>query len=264
MSNKLSQGEIGQIYKLALAPVLHKYENMEVIRITKDYHLLPDGTVFEEADLTFQHMGNQPLEEFHWHIPFISESSKVIGVRVKPNVSVRGFLSESHESYHLISIRLNPIPSGAYVHLQFEYFVCGDASFDRKIFENVINYPMAFVPAATVTSLDIRVHIPINSKYLADINLTKFIPITKSGEKVLLTSQEKDMVGDVSGNIVVSYKNSVYAAFVSVVAGLVFSATLLILPDFKSVLGIGWYPSVFGLTTLGIYGVYRAIKNIGS
>lgn len=264
MSIKLSQGDIGLIYKKALAPVLDKYNDMQVIRITKDYHLLPDGTVFEEADLTFQYTGTTPLEEFPWHIPFISNESKVIGVRVKPNISVKGFTSERHDSLHLINILLNPVQSGGHVHLQFEYFTCGGASFEKKVFENIINYPMAFVPANTVTSLDIRVHIPANAKYTADINLAQFISVKKSGEQVLLTSQERDMVGDVSGNITLRHKNAIYGAFMSVAAGFVFSAALLILPDFKQHLGAAWYPVVFCLTTLGVFGAYKAIKGIGS
>jgi len=261
MNKKLTSGEISRIYKSAFSEeVLQKYNNLEVIRITKDYILLQDGTVLEKTDLTIKKPKNSVLTEFPWHVPLLSSEYKVIGIRINPNSSVIGFTTKKEEKYQLINILLDTENELEFIHLKFEYYTLNAAYFSRSLLDNTIHFPIAFIPGSVVSSLDIRIHIPPNASFSHDINLEPFLSVSHKNKKVLLTSQEQHIVGDISGYISLKHKNSVYAAFISLIIGLIFSVALLIIPDFKNDLGNLWYPSVAILTALGIFLSYKALK----
>ncbi|MEZ5536394.1 MAG: hypothetical protein R3F02_12310 [Thiolinea sp.] len=256
----LSQGKIGKIYKDAIAPVLYKYDEMSVIRITIDYHLLSDGHVKEVVDLTFRYNGSDTLEAFPWHVTCISSNTKVLGVRIKPNRQINGLKSTRLKNIQLLEIKLNKTQKGDVVHLLFEYFITGASTFTKGLFFNTIHYPIAFIPANTVESIDLRVHLPENATPESDINLTEFFPVKIDGKKILLTSQEGNIVGDVNGNIILKYRNSLYEIFTSVAIGIIFSSILVFVPELKQIFGSLVYILIFLLISFISFIFYNLIK----
>lgn len=240
MSKELTQCGISEKYNNALDPILYKYDDMDVIRITKDYHLLPNSDIKEEVDLTFYYYGDEPLNCFDWHIPYVNENTKVAGVRVDTNSDVTGLSTYKKDDFHLIRISLDSIKKYQHVHLRFEYYVIGSSNIKKGILWKNIHYPFAFVPAETVVSLDIRMHTPGKRKPKHDINIGKFIPIEYSDKYILLTSKE-ERVRDVHGVVSVQFKSKLYEPFLSVTIASILSTVFFLLPDTKPIIGESWY-----------------------
>ncbi|OLE52852.1 MAG: hypothetical protein AUG51_16030 [Acidobacteria bacterium 13_1_20CM_3_53_8] len=255
----LTQGQISRFYKDALRPVLPKYAGMRIIRITKDAHLLESGNVKEQVDIVFEYVSGAIPISFPWHIPRITQNTRVEGLRIPLGVNARGYSVTLEEKLCVIEIMLGNVGAKHPIHLKFDYYILGVCESQKGLLYNKIYYPMAFIAADTVETLDIRIHLPSKEKPDWDTNLPEFHSVIDGDKQVLLTSRE-GMVGDFSGHVRLKYKTPYYRPFWAAVTGLAFAASLRLIQLSSHWVGDWWYLGVSLLTPLALYLLYQKFK----
>lgn len=256
----LTQGGISRLYKDALASVLDNYSSMQIVRIIKDAYLLEGGVVREEVDIVFQYKGKNRLRSFFWYIPRITAETRVEGLRIPLGVKARGYTITQQEKLSVIDVGLDEVTNGTMVHLKFDYYIMGASSQKGGFLHNELYYPMAFIAAETVQSLDIRIHLPKAGAPIYDTNLPDFHRVVDKDEQVLLSSRD-GIVGDFSGYVTLKYRTAYYKPFWTAMIGILFAGALRGVQAASIWIGDSWYLATPILTSLALFTLYSKVKD---
>jgi hypothetical protein len=257
----MTQNDISRFYKSVLSPILDKYTQMKILRIVKDAYLLTDGNVKEKVDIVFEYVGNGNLNTFIWHIPKINENTEIAGVIIPIGTKAKGYSISQEGQLSIIEIHLQDVCAGTVVHLNFEYYLFNASTYRRGFLHNKIYYPMAFIAADTVESLDLRIYTPSVGKLKAENNLPYFRMIEDGEKHILLASSEDKIVGDFSGFVSLEYKSDYYRAFWATITGLVFAGYLRLAQLLGDIGFTYWYLTIPIVLSLLIAFLYRKFKD---
>ncbi len=253
--------ELSNFYKEALRPILGSYDDIKILRIIKDAYLLPKGNVKENVDIIFEFNGAGECSSFPWYLPKVTSKTRVAGIKILYKPSTKNYLLTEEDKTYKLKILLNNVVSGLITHLQFEYYLINVSEHKNGFLYNELYYPMAFIPAKSVESLDIRIYLPDAGEPEFDSNFPYFISVVDNGKNILLTSQEKEILGDFVGYLKLKYKSIYYRPFWTFVIGASLSAAIRLAQILDRYIGNWWYAVIPIFLFASLYFAYYKLKD---
>jgi hypothetical protein len=227
---KMTAGSVGETYKKAIGDNLKKYNDTADIRIKTSYEIHKDGSLSEEVDLSFLYVGYSKKEYFEWHVPRLSDATCVhIEDFVPGNYAHDLLLNTKDEKNLIICVLLKNVTHGIRASFKIKFIVTGASNVFKSKPHTMVEFPLAFVPANSVTHLEIRILANGQKIYRAENNLNQFSHAHLGDKHILVTSKTGSYIGDVSGSVGVLFENRDFRRLINIVgaSGLAIISILL-------------------------------------